>query len=217
MLKRKGALVRVGLVVVIVLILFLPSCSGSIDNSVSHEQPSAVTSTPVDNPVAILVSPTVSQSTPAESPTATAADSTNISPSSTDIDITSYRLVINGLIDTPLSLTYQSIMAYPTITKSQSLYCEDVFQESGTWTGVPVATLLNEAGLKPEASQVIFHAVDGYQIQLSIAYILENNLFLAYTMDGQTLPWYEGYPLRLIVTPLDGSTWVKWVTRMEIK
>jgi sulfane dehydrogenase subunit SoxC len=133
-----------------------------------------------------------------------------------NIDITAYRLNVDGLVQTPLSLTYESLTQYPTITEDVLLVCPGVFEDERVWTGVPVTTLLAEAGIKPEASQVTFHGSDGYTSTLSLGDINQDGVFLAYKVNGQTLPKADGYPVRLVVKGKAGAFWVRCLIRIEV-
>jgi DMSO/TMAO reductase YedYZ molybdopterin-dependent catalytic subunit len=183
---------------VIALMLMASSCHQNVTSSVITELPNADNSTQV------------------ASLTSSPIYSLNITSSVFDKEVAQYRLVINGLVNTPLSLTYESILAFPTVTASLWLVCPGFFEEYNEWTGVPVSTLLMEAGLKPEATKVIFHASDGYEREFSLEYALQDGFFLAYMVDGHTMSLDEGYPLRLITTREAGSDWVRWVDNIKI-
>ena len=76
--------------------------------------------------------------------------------------------------------------------------------------------LLDEAGVKPNASKVVYYSIDGYQASLTIEEALVDEVFLAYNVNGQTLPPEHGYPLRLVVKGYYGANWVKWLERIEV-
>ena len=134
-----------------------------------------------------------------------------------DVNITEYRLIVNGLVEEPLSLSYEDILSYPSITEVVVLVCPDVFVDVAEWTGVPLMTILAEAGIRPEASQVFFHAIDGYSRRLSLEHINTSGVFLAYGVNGQKLPPEHGFPLRVVDKDSDGSFWVKWLQQIEIE
>jgi DMSO/TMAO reductase YedYZ molybdopterin-dependent catalytic subunit len=132
------------------------------------------------------------------------------------VDITTYRLTINGLVEKPLSLTYQDILAYPSVTVAAWLICPNTFADYAKWTGVPVSTILAAAGIKAGASNVTFYAVDGYHIMRPLSDVLREGVFLAYNVNGQVLPAEHGYPLRLVLKDEPGGAWIKWVERIEV-
>jgi DMSO/TMAO reductase YedYZ molybdopterin-dependent catalytic subunit len=133
------------------------------------------------------------------------------------IDMTKYQLTVDGLVDTPLTLTYADILKYPSISAVLLLICPGVFADNAEWTGVPVKTLLEQAGIKPEAYSVAFHALDSYLFQFNLEDVLKDGVFLAYQVNGQTLPLEHGYPLRLVVKGRLGSEWVKWLNQIEVR
>ena len=132
------------------------------------------------------------------------------------VDISTYRLSVDGLVETPLSLTYDAILAYPTYTEVVLLICPGVFADNAEWTGVPVSTILEEANIKPEASEVTFYAIDGYRVVKPLEVVQQEGVFLAHTVNGEILPAEHGYPLRLVVKGEYGSNWIKWVERIEV-
>jgi DMSO/TMAO reductase YedYZ molybdopterin-dependent catalytic subunit len=135
----------------------------------------------------------------------------------TPTDIDNYLLYINGLVNNPQTLTYAQILALPYITQTVEIACPDVIDETDQWTGVPLSTLLNTAGLMPESNEVVLTGADGYYIVLPLETVLDKGVFLAYQINGQALSEDRGYPLRLVVTGMDGGDWLRWVTNIEVK
>ena len=141
----------------------------------------------------------------------------HITGAAPEVNIEDYRLVVDGLVETPLSLTYVAILDYPTVTEVVLLVCPGFFTDNAEWTGVPVTTILAEAGIKPEASEVTFHALGSeYKVVLPLNVVQQDGVFLAHTVNGQVLPAKHGYPLRLVVKGNYGYDWIKWVKRIEI-
>jgi len=138
-------------------------------------------------------------------------------PESVEVDIEQYRLTIDGVVENPLTLTYQEILTYPTVTEVVLLICPAFFADNAEWSGVAVETLLAEAGVKPEATELIFHGVDGYHSSISLETAQESGVFLAHTVNGQVLPPEHGYPLRLVIKHHYGLEWVKWVERIIVQ
>jgi DMSO/TMAO reductase YedYZ molybdopterin-dependent catalytic subunit len=134
-----------------------------------------------------------------------------------DIDISTYILTVDGLVNRPLSIDYNTLLQEPTITKAVLLICPGSFSGNCEWTGVRMSTLLNEAGVQPEANQVTVFAIDGDNQTFGLADVEKEGVFLAYAVDGQTLPKEHGYPVRLVVEGKYGVFWVKWVNRVEVK
>ena len=133
-----------------------------------------------------------------------------------EVDIDEYRLVIDGLVEQPLSLTYQELLSRPQVSEVVLLICPGFFWDNAQWTGTPLAPLLEEAGLREGAKKVRFHALDGYQRSLSLEEALAGGVFLAYQVNGEALPLEHGFPLRLVARHQYGGKWVKWLERIEV-
>ena len=135
-------------------------------------------------------------------------------PQEYDIDV--YRLVVEGLVDSPLSLSYEDLLSRSQVTETVLLICSGVFWNNATWTGTPLGLILEEAGVSPEASGIRLVAGDGYAQTLSLEDAMAEGVFLAYEVNGETLPSKDGYPIRLVARHQYGSKWVKWVERIEV-
>jgi sulfoxide reductase catalytic subunit YedY len=131
------------------------------------------------------------------------------------IDIEKYRLVVDGAVENPLSLSYKDILAYPEKTDVVLLVCPGFFVDNAQWSGVPVSVILEEAKLKPGAKEVRFHA-GSYQSVLTLEEAQREGTYLAHHVNGQVLPEEHGFPLRLVAEGKYGSRWVKWLDRIEI-
>ena len=149
----------------------------------------------------------------------TGVEELNPTGAAPDVDIEQYRLEIDGLVETPLSLTYEEVLAYPSVTEVVLLICPGFFADNAEWSGVPVTALLEKAGINPEAKMVIFKEIAGiYRRELLLEDIMGNDsIFLAHTVNGQTLPLKHGYPLRLVAKGVYGGYWVKWVASIEVR
>ncbi len=143
------------------------------------------------------------------------------SPESVEVDIEQYELTIDGKVRNQMSLTYEEILEYPTVTKVVLLICPNYFADNAEWTGVPVTTLLEEADVEPEASVVTFRGLDEGDVKYTKSFSLEevqgDGVFLAHMVNGQVLPPEHGYPLRLVVEGDYGYMWVKWVEHIEVQ
>lgn len=127
-----------------------------------------------------------------------------------------YLLNINGMVDEPLALTYDQITSYPNVSKVIDLNCVEGWDFTAKWTGVPVATLLDEAGVQEGATTVIFYSADGYSTSLDLNYLIDNNIILAYRLNDVTLPQDRGFPLQLVAESKYGYKWAKWITGIEV-
>ncbi|MBU7044698.1 MAG: molybdopterin-dependent oxidoreductase [Theionarchaea archaeon] len=133
-----------------------------------------------------------------------------------EINIEEWRLEVTGLVDSPLSLTYEDILLMPSVTQVNLLYCMPGYEGIGEWTGVPLAFILEKAGYSTETVSVVFYAADEYSSSIPLEKALLEDTILAYEMNGVTLPAEHGYPLKLVVPDKVGYKWVKWVVKIEL-
>ena len=132
------------------------------------------------------------------------------------VDMTTYKLAITGLVDKPVEYTYDEVLKHQDYSKVITINCVEGWSVKLLWEGVLVKDLLNEAGIKPEANTVIFHAYDGYTTSLPLKFIVDNNILIAYKMNDVTLPPERGYPFELVAEDKYGYKWIKWLTEIEL-
>ncbi len=133
------------------------------------------------------------------------------------IDIVNYRLLVIGLVDHPLSLSYDDLRCMPKVTARLDLVCPGVFEDVGTWSGVPIKYILGLAGLQSTAKVIRLVAADKYESQIYLQDALKAGNFLAYELKGQPLPVLHGFPLRAVFPGMPGSRWVKWLLEIRVE
>jgi DMSO/TMAO reductase YedYZ molybdopterin-dependent catalytic subunit len=133
------------------------------------------------------------------------------------IDNASYRLTVNGLVDKALSLTYEGVISeYPKYRKVVTLFCVEGWSARILWEGVLVRDLLEAAGVKANASVVIFAALDGYTTSFPLEYFYQKDVLIAYKMNGVVIPQEKGFPFQLVAESKYGYKWIKWVTEITL-
>ena len=133
------------------------------------------------------------------------------------VDIENYRLEITGLVENPVSFSYEEVIdGYDSYKKVVTLYCVEGWSAKILWEGVLVSDLLAEAKPLPEAQTVIFHAYDGYTTSMPLDYITDNNILMAYKMNEVTMPPERGFPFALVAESKWGYKWIKWITAIEL-
>jgi len=133
------------------------------------------------------------------------------------VDIENYQLEITGLIENPMSYSYDEVInGYQNYKKAVTLYCVEGWDATILWEGVLVSDLLAEAKPLPEAQVVIFHAYDGYTTSLPLDYIIDNDILMAYKMNEIIMPPDRGFPFELVAESKWGYKWIKWVTTIEL-
>ena len=137
------------------------------------------------------------------------------------IDPASYRMTLDGLVNTPLNLTLDQIKAMPQITQSRTFECISnpvggPLIGNAVWIGVQMKQLLAMAGLKAGAQELMVHAADGFYTSIPIALAQDENALVVHTMNGQPLPRDHGFPLRTVWPGRYGMKQPRWITRMEV-
>jgi DMSO/TMAO reductase YedYZ molybdopterin-dependent catalytic subunit len=133
------------------------------------------------------------------------------------INESTYRLTITGLVNKTVEFSYADVInGFQKYQKVITLHCVEGWSVTILWEGFLLKDLLNEAGINPEAVVVIFHAYDGYSTSLPLNYILDNNILIAYKMNGLTLPPERGFPFELVAESKYGYKWIKWITEIEL-
>lgn len=131
------------------------------------------------------------------------------------LDINTYRLVIDGLVENPLTLSFQNILERPSVSKIITMNCVEGWSNTANWTGFSMRGLIDEVKPTSQAQTVIFHAADGYTTSFRLDDPVLDELLLVYRANGYPLPYAQGYPLRAMVESKYGYKLAKWITRVE--
>ncbi|HUE53300.1 MAG TPA: molybdopterin-dependent oxidoreductase, partial [Terriglobales bacterium] len=160
------------------------------------------------------------------------------------LDPSSWRLNVVGLVERPLSLSLRDLMKMPSQTQFVTLECAGNGRSllsprvngeqwnlgavsTAEWTGVPLDEVLDRAGVKGGAREIVFRGADSGKLDANSEPIrFERSLrmndaqgseaLLAYAMNGETLPMQHGYPLRVVVPGWYAVASVKWLTEIEV-
>jgi DMSO/TMAO reductase YedYZ molybdopterin-dependent catalytic subunit len=140
------------------------------------------------------------------------------------VDRATWKLRVFGLVDREVTLTYDELVALPIIEQYVTIAC--VSNEVGgnlvgnaKWTGVPLRTVLDMAGVQSSADQLVGRSVDGFTVGMPVEWVMDQSRvpMIAVEMNGEALPREHGYPARLIVPGLYGYvSATKWVTELEL-
>ena len=133
-----------------------------------------------------------------------------------------WQLRIHGMVDRPVTLTYDDLIRQPMIDRDITLTCvsEAVggnFIGNARWQGTLLAPILRKAGIQAGADQIVMRDVHGMTIGVATDPVLDGrDAMLAVGMNGQVLPQAHGYPVRVVVPGLYGYvSATKWVVDME--
>ena len=135
-----------------------------------------------------------------------------------------WSLRIGGMVDRPLSLNFDDLMARPLVERTITMTCVSnvvggPYISTADFVGVELRDLLLEAGVQPGADQVLSTSLDGWTAGSPTDVIMEpgRGALVAVGMNGEALPAEHGFPVRLIVPGLYGFlSATKWVTDIEL-
>jgi DMSO/TMAO reductase YedYZ molybdopterin-dependent catalytic subunit len=138
-----------------------------------------------------------------------------------EIDHDVWGLQIGGLVDNPRTYDFKELTDRVATQQETTLMCISNRVSAGLisnaiWTGVPMATLLTEAGADGSAVEVVLRGADGYTDTFPIEKAMEPTTLIAWRMNGENLPRIHGNPVRAIVPGLYGEKSVKWLTGIEV-
>jgi len=134
-----------------------------------------------------------------------------------EIDLASYRLIVTGMVDHPLNLSYDELRCMPKITATPTLICRGYFEDVATWSGVPLKYILNMAGVLSDAKMITLFSADGFKTFVSLEEALREDNFLAYEWEGKPLPILHGFPLRAVFPSMSGNKWIKWLVEIRVE
>jgi sulfane dehydrogenase subunit SoxC len=151
-----------------------------------------------------------------------------------DIAPERHRLLLHGLVKRPLVFGMDELMRFPSVSRLHFLECsgntltewskpaQTAQHTHGLiscceWTGVPLSTLLDEAGVEPDAAWVLAEGADAAAMTRSVplAKALDDAL-VVYAQNGEMLRPEQGYPLRLLLPGYEGNMSVKWLRRLKL-
>ncbi len=156
-----------------------------------------------------------------------------------EIDAAAFRLKVVGLVNTPKALSIDELRKMGSTELVAGFECSGNRRPvqgligNGRWTGVPLKTVLDSAGLKAEAHEIVFFGADrgkesvafrgtnfdveqqyGRSLPRARALASDPAPFLAYALNGEPLTKHQGAPLRLIVPGWYGAPNVKWLSEI---
>jgi DMSO/TMAO reductase YedYZ molybdopterin-dependent catalytic subunit len=158
-----------------------------------------------------------------------------------EIDPDTFRVEVKGKVDKPLKLSLAQLRAMPSVEIVAVNQCSGnsrgFFEPrvaggqlgngamgNARWKGVPLKAVLDQAGVQKDAKQVTFNGLDGPIVDktpdfvkaLDIDQARNGEVMLAYSMNGQDLPFLNGFPLRLVVPGYYGTYWVKHLSEITV-
>ncbi len=153
-----------------------------------------------------------------------------------EIDPDAHQLLIHGLVERPLVFSMDALHRYPMVSRIQFIECSGNSRPNlsatppqgscgdihgmvscSEWTGVPLSTLLDEAGVAPNGRWILAEGTDAAAMSRSVpmAKALDDALIALY-QNGERLRPANGYPVRLFLPGYEGNISVKWLRRLKV-
>ncbi|QSJ18596.1 molybdopterin-dependent oxidoreductase [Nostoc sp. UHCC 0702] len=132
------------------------------------------------------------------------------------IDKEKYRLIVDGEVNNPLSLSMAEIQALPLTSMIIRHVCVEGWAAIVQWSGVRLQEIIALAQPKANVKYAYFKSADGYYESWDIASALHPQTLLAYEKNGESLPVENGAPLRLASPIKLGYKQSKWVTKISL-
>lgn len=152
------------------------------------------------------------------------------------IDPAKYKLLIHGLVNRPMAFSLDDLKRFPSVSRVHFLECSgngrngyrdpkpelspqmiDGLTGNGEWTGVPLALLLREAGVRDEAKWFLAEGGDAAKLSRSIPIAKGlDDAIVAYAFNGEPLRPANGYPARLFLPGYEANACIKWLRRIKL-
>lgn len=139
------------------------------------------------------------------------------------VDPADWSLKITGMVDNPLELTYDDILAMDLVEHTITLSCVSNsvggdLVGNAVWTGVPLIDLLEQAGVQDGATQLVGRSVDDFTAGFPTEVLYDGrNALLVVGMNGEPLPIRHGFPARLVISGLYGYvSATKWLEEIHL-
>ena len=125
---------------------------------------------------------------------------------------TEWNLQVTNFAGNTVTFTYDQLLAMPMTNISANLYCYGIYKTGGSWSGVSLSFLLQEAGLDSSVNSISFVAADGYNVAIPLALAMQSDTIIAYAKDNCPL----SEELRLVLPSQNGNMWIAEITSITM-
>jgi DMSO/TMAO reductase YedYZ molybdopterin-dependent catalytic subunit len=139
------------------------------------------------------------------------------------IDPATWSLRIHGMVEREITLSFDELLQLPAIERDITMTCVSNqvgggYVGTARWIGIPLGTVLEMAGVRDGADQIVSRSIDGMTIGTPTAVALDGrDAMLAVAMNGEPLPPVNGFPVRMLVPGLYGYvSATKWLVDIEL-
>ncbi len=132
------------------------------------------------------------------------------------ISTATWRFRVTGLVEAEKIWTWDEFMRLPQSEIHCDIHCVTTWSKLDTvWQGVKFDDLMKEIQVKPQAKFVMQHCYGGYTTNLPLATMMDDDVLLAHTFNGEPLESEHGGPLRVVVPKLYFWKSAKWINRLD--
>jgi DMSO/TMAO reductase YedYZ molybdopterin-dependent catalytic subunit len=136
------------------------------------------------------------------------------------VDPATWTLTVAGLVNNTFTLTYDQFKKMPVTEMDATLECISNpvgggLMSSTHWTGVKLADLLKQAGVKDGVVEIVFTSADGYSESIPLESAMNDNTLIAYATNGEALAPEHGFPARVYTPNRYGMKNPKWLIKIE--
>ncbi len=139
------------------------------------------------------------------------------------VDVNSWELSISGMVDRPYKMNFAELVGMGLVETPVTLSCVSNrvggnLVDNAVWRGVPLADVLNRAGVQRGATQIVGRSVDNWNSGFPTEYAFDGRVALvAVAMNGEPLPREHGFPVRLVIAGLYGYvSATKWLEEIRL-
>jgi len=133
-----------------------------------------------------------------------------------ELPVTDWRMEIGGLVEAPLVMDRDALMALPRVETLSDFHCVTTWSKYDCrWGGVPMAEILDRVKPTDEANFVLFTSYDGYTTNLPVAALFAQDVLLATCLDGEPLSVKHGGPVRVVIPQLYAWKSAKFISRID--
>jgi DMSO/TMAO reductase YedYZ molybdopterin-dependent catalytic subunit len=141
-----------------------------------------------------------------------------------NVDVSTWRLRVHGMVNRETTLTFDELVALGTFEQFVTIACVSNLVGgdlvgNAKWTGVPLRTVLDMAGVQAGATQLVGRSVDGWTAGAPTEWVMAagREPMIAVAMNDEPLPRAHGFPARLIIPGLYGYvSATKWLSAIEL-
>ena len=136
-----------------------------------------------------------------------------------EVDLAQWGLEIEDKYGSLFKYSYDEILKFPPVERKIILLCPGYFENHGIWKGFSPGKIIKRFGLDTGVEKVIISGLNGKnekKAEFPLDHVLNDRIFLAYEVNGKTLPVRNGFPLRAVAEEYMGDYWIKYVTKIKL-